>query len=118
MRISDWRSDVCSSDLSDGYSGWHVDIGARLIRFINRDEVPMNYRRWKDISKSTHPFAPYLPRQDEAKSLVALDDLQFNWPERIALDAVLNAEDKGPELRNFTEMTAISQQSTATRRVG
>ena len=95
----------------DGYSGWHVDIGARLIRFINRDEVPMNYRRWKDISKSSHPFAPYLPRPDEAKSLVALDDLQFNWPERIAIDAILNAEDKGAELRNFTEVKAMSQQT-------
>ena len=96
---------------SDGYSGWHVDIGARLIRFINRDEVPMNYRRWRDISKSTHPFAPYLPRRDEVRSLVALDDLQFNWPERIAIDAILNAEDTGTELRNFTEVKAMSQQS-------
>jgi glycerol-3-phosphate dehydrogenase len=95
----------------DGYSGWHVDIGARLIRFINRDEVPMNYRRWKDISKSTHPFASYLPRRDEAKSLVALDDLQFNWPERIAIDAILNAEDKGAVLRNFTEVMGMTQQS-------
>ena len=95
----------------EGYSGWHVDIGARLIRFINRDEVPMNYRRWRDIAKSTHPFAPYLPRRDEAKSLVALDDLQFNWPERIAIDAILNAEDKGAVLRNFTEVKTMSQQA-------
>ena len=95
----------------DGYSGWHVDIGARLIRFINRDEVPMNYRRWKDVSKSTHPFASYLPRGDEVKSLVALDDLQFNWPERIAIDAILNAEEKGTVLRNFTEVTGMTQQS-------
>ena len=96
----------------DGYSGWHVDIGARLIRLFNRNEVPMNYRRWKDISKSDHPFAPYLPNPDRAKSLVALDDLQFNWPERIALDAILNAEEKGAELRNFTEVKTLAQQST------
>lgn len=96
----------------DGYSGWHVDIGARLIRFFNRNEVPMNYRRWTDISKSTHPFAPFLPNRDQAKSLVALDDLQFNWPERIAIDAILNAEDKGAVLRNFTEVTTLTQVPT------
>jgi glycerol-3-phosphate dehydrogenase len=95
----------------DGYSGWHVDIGARLIRFINRDEVPMNYRRWKNVSKATHPFASFLPSPDEVRSLVALDDLQFNWPERIAIDSILNAEDMGAELRNFTEVKAMSQQS-------
>ena len=96
----------------DGYSGWHVDIGARLIRLFNRNEVPMNYRRWRNIAESTHPFAAYLPNRDRAKSLVALDDLQFDWPERIAIDAILNAEDKGAVLRNFTEVKTLAQLPT------
>lgn len=93
-----------------GFSGWQVDLGARLIKFFNRDEVPMNYRRWKNVEQSTHPFARHLNNKDRLESIVAFDDLQFAWPERIALDAILNAEEQGTVIRNFTEVTALSQR--------
>lgn len=93
-----------------GFSGWQVDIGARLIKFFNKNKVPMNYRRWKNVAQSTHPFARHLNDKDQLESVVAFDDLQFNWPERIALDAILNAEEQGAVIRNFTEVTALTQQ--------
>ena len=92
-----------------GYYGWQVDLGARLIRLFNRNEVPMNYRRWKTLSASPHPFVEGLPNPQTIESVCAVDDLQFYWPERIALDAVLNAQDKGAVLRNFTEVRALFQ---------
>jgi len=95
-----------------GYSGWQVDLGARLIKFFNKDKVPMNYRRWKNPARSTHPFVQHLNDKDRLESVIAFDDLQFFWPERIALDAVLNAEEQGAVIRNFTEVTALSQQAS------
>lgn len=92
-----------------GYSGWHVDWGARLIRLFNRDEVPMNYRRWRDLSASPHPFVKDLPNPERIESVCAVNDMQFFWPERIALDAVLNAQDMGAILCNFTEVRALRQ---------
>ena len=95
-----------------GFSGWQVDLGARLINFFNKNQVRMNYRRWKNPAQSTHPFARHLGNQERLESIVAFDDLQFYWPERIALDALLNAEEQGAVVRNFTEVTELTRQSS------
>src|SRR3546814_10200883 len=38
MRISDWSSDVCSSDLDDVVDGDHADQAARFIDHCGRDQ--------------------------------------------------------------------------------
>lgn len=95
-----------------GYSGWHVDIGAALVRLMNRGRSPINYRRWKGVN-SPHPFVRHLVKPEEIRSVVAFDDQQFIWPERIALDALLNAEDLGAVVRNYTELVGLDKGDEA-----
>jgi glycerol-3-phosphate dehydrogenase len=91
-----------------GYRGWHVDIGAALVRLMNRGRSPINYRRWKGAA-SPHPFVKHLANQGDIQSVVAFTDQQFRWPERIALDACLNAEDMGAVIRNYTEVVRLEK---------
>lgn len=92
-----------------GYSGWHVDIGAALVRLMNRGRSPINYRRWKGVA-SPHPFVPHLANAEKIRSVVAFNDQQFIWPERIALDACFHAEDLGAVVRNYTSVIALEKR--------
>src|SRR3546814_10328761 len=59
VRISDWSSDVCSSDLNGGIDAWMVTIGA----------VP---RTFLASCASAHPPAPgYLPARPHEMAGVA-----------------------------------------------
>lgn len=90
-----------------GYRGWHVDIGAKLIEAFNGYRHSIQYRRWKKASDSPHPFASALADPERIESLVAFVDQQFHWPERIAIDAALNAEELGAVIRNFTAVESL-----------
>ncbi|MFD2238190.1 FAD-dependent oxidoreductase [Aureimonas populi] len=99
-----------------GYSGWHVDIGAMLVRWMNRGRSPINYRRWKGV-KSPHPFVRHLTRPEAIRSVVAFDDQQFIWPERIALDACFNARDLGAVVRNYTRVVGLEKSGASAWRL-
>lgn len=90
-----------------GYAGWQVDIGASLIRRFGKG--PIHYRRWKHPSQSPHPFVGALRNTDALESVVAFIDQRFDWPERIAIDAALNAEEIGAVVRNFTSVEGLSR---------
>lgn len=99
-----------------GYRGWHVDIGATIIKLVNRGRSPINYRRWKGTA-SPHPFIKHLANQADICSVVAFTDQQFRWAERIALDACLDAEDMGAVIRNYTEVVRLEKSDKANWRL-
>jgi len=92
-----------------GYAGWQVDIGASLIRRFSKGRSPIHYRRWKHPSQSPHPFVGALRNTDALESVIAFMDQRFDWPERIAIDAALNAEEIGAVVRNFTSVEGLSR---------
>src|SRR3546814_3314297 len=68
MRISDWSSDVCSSDLHDG---WHVlqsDGGEWPFYVYQRDALPA-LRTWRDRS-ATLRLATFPATSQDRKSVV------------------------------------------------
>ncbi|MCC7483067.1 MAG: FAD-dependent oxidoreductase [Hyphomicrobiales bacterium] len=91
-----------------GYAGWQVDFGARLIRYFNGGRNQFGYRRWKYPSQSPHPFASALQNRDRLESVVAFTDQRIDWPDRMAIDAALDAEDMGATIRNFTSVESLS----------
>src|SRR3546814_4075185 len=64
MRISDWSSDVCSSDLDDGYPD-SINVTRRL--FLAANNGPDHYETFRP--KLDGPFQPAI--QDENKQYVA-----------------------------------------------
>lgn len=89
---------------NSGYAAWQVDIGAWLIGLFTRGKnVSIGYRRWPAARQaSQNPFAKILQEKKGVGSIVALTEQQAFWPERIAIDAALNAERMGAVIRNYT----------------
>lgn len=93
-----------------GYSGWHVDIGARLVRLFNGNRSPIGYTRSRGTT-SLHPFVKNMRDKEEITSVVSFVDQQFYWPERVAVDAILRAEACGATVRNYTRLDSLARSA-------
>src|SRR5690625_13348 len=82
------------------FAGWQVPFGVALLKPLAGRKIPLNYKRYKDIGRS--PFSKWLRASNNIDSVVEIDDHLMNWGERICLDAVLDAERIGAEVRNYT----------------
>ena len=89
------------------FAGWQVDLGARLIRLMAGNSPAIQYRRMDVDDALKVPFVAGLVDRGRLQSVVSFRDYRFNWPERIAIDAALDAEDCGAVLSNFTEVIGL-----------
>lgn len=85
------------------FKGWHVDLGAKLIRRLGGRNADFQYRRWP-AQDCASPFIADFGDRAAMESLVSFKDFRFDWPERIAIDAALDAEEGGATVLNFTEV--------------
>lgn len=94
------------------YRGWHVKLGAKLLEWSNlgRQKLKTKIHSPEKARKSV-PFVKWIRDRDDIRSVVTFEDHHFNWPERICMDAVLDAERMGAVTRNYTMATALKQHS-------
>jgi glycerol-3-phosphate dehydrogenase len=93
------------------FSGWQVDLGAWLIKLMAKNSTEIQYRRLDAGDALSNPFVSGLADRDRLQSVVSFQDYCFHWPERMAIDAALDAEESGAELCNFTEVTGLRRTS-------
>lgn len=94
------------------YRGWHVKLGAKLLEWSNLGRQKLNTKIYsaRDARKSV-PFVGWIRDADAIQSVVTFEDHHFNWPERICIDAVLDAERLGAVVRNYTTATRLDQRA-------
>ena len=106
VRTSSARTNVMALHFPiyrDGpYAAWQVDAAFKLLEWMGPGDVPLEYRRMSPSEVSKHPLLGNLRDIDQLVGVAAFSEYQFNWPERIALDAVLDAERLGATARNYT----------------
>jgi glycerol-3-phosphate dehydrogenase len=90
----------------DDIRGWHLDLGFALLKRLGPpDQIPLDYRRvTTDISR-TVPFASDLRDQDKLGSIATYREYMIDWPDRLCVDAALEAERHGADIRLFTKAT-------------
>jgi glycerol-3-phosphate dehydrogenase len=94
------------------FAGWQVDLGFRILGAFGARDVPLNYRRLSaDDARRQYPMVKRLGKQDKIRSVAVYQEYQYNWAERICVDAALDAQRMGAVVRNYTVVKAI-------RRVG
>jgi glycerol-3-phosphate dehydrogenase len=98
---------------SSAFRGWQVDLGVAFLKLIGQRKVPLNYRRSSAAEAQRLPFIRWLRTDDRLQSVVQIDDHQFVWPERICLDAVLDAERMGATVLNYTTAEGIKRTGNA-----
>ena len=96
--------------LGDAYPGWQVDLGAAMLGVLNLGGPSIRYRRQKpEVAASEHPLVACLRAPETLASVFSFRDHQFVWPERMCIDALLEATGHGALVRNYTEVTALAQ---------
>ncbi|MBV8837847.1 MAG: FAD-dependent oxidoreductase, partial [Alphaproteobacteria bacterium] len=85
------------------YGGWQVDAAFALLRRLGSADVPLDYRRLSPDAARAHPLLGQLRDLHRLAGVAAFREYQFDWPERVCVDAVLDAERLGATARNYTQ---------------
>lgn len=98
------------------YAGWQIDLGVKFLQRFGKYGVPLVYARFKGTD-SSQPLFKWFGDRKKIKSFVTFQDYQFTWPERLCVDAALDAERMGAEIRNYTEVVSFERSPDAQWRV-
>jgi glycerol-3-phosphate dehydrogenase len=86
----------------DRYRGWQLDTAFRILSTLGPSDPPLDYERLKPVAASRRPLIRWLRDFDRLDSIAVFREYQLDWPERICMDAVLEAERLGAVARNYT----------------
>ncbi len=95
----------------DPYSGWQVDAAFRILQGLGINETPLDYKRLVVEEARAHPLLGLLRDYDRLRSVFSFREYRFEWPERIAIDTVLDAERMGAVVRNYCKVVALDRTS-------
>lgn len=82
---------------------WHLDLGFRILRYLGPPEPPLSYCRLTKDYETHLPFAAHLREREQLQSIATYREYIMDWPDRLCVDAALDAEENGAELRLFCE---------------
>jgi len=89
--------------LDGPYREWQVRLAFKLLDLMGSPKVPLNFKMLTPAEARDLPLIGKLRDFDRLQSVAAFDEYQFEWPERIALDALSRAEQSGAIIRNYTK---------------
>ena len=84
------------------YRGWQIDAAFRILRLIGPKHPPLDYRRVSAAEARKMPLTNELRDLDRLESVAIYREYEFDWPERLCMDAVLDGERMGGVSRNYT----------------
>jgi glycerol-3-phosphate dehydrogenase len=93
----------------DPYAPWHMDVAFKLLRMMSPRGVALDYRRFQPGKLEQVPIGPWLRDPGRLKSVAVFREYLFDWPERIALDALFDARRLGAEVRNYTQVEELER---------
>jgi glycerol-3-phosphate dehydrogenase len=93
----------------DRYRGWQLDAAFRLLSALGPPDLPLDYERLAPQAAARRPLIRWLRDFDALSSVAVFREYQLDWPERICMDAVLEAERLGAVARNYTLARLISR---------
>jgi glycerol-3-phosphate dehydrogenase len=92
------------------YRSWQLRLALRLLALLAAGDVPLDNRVLAPAEAKTVPLVRRLRDWDKLEAVAAFREYQFEWPERICMDAVLDAERMGAVVRNYTAAGALVRE--------
>ena len=96
------------------YKGWQADLAFRILGHFGPKDVPLDYERVNASSFDQVPFINEMGDRNRLHSVAKFTEYMFDWPERICIDAILDAERMGADVRNHTRATSLHQNPDGT----
>ena len=95
------------------YRPWQVRLGLGLLASMAPSDVPLEQRMISPRAAQSIPLVGGLRDWDRLQGVGAFTEYQFEWPERLCVDAVLDAERLGASVRNYTAATKLTRRNEA-----
>lgn len=97
-----WPFQMCFPIYSDDtVKPWHVEAGLRLLNGLGRGHHHLTIEKAMQAFETTFPFAGDLRDTDRLQAIFSYTEYKLDWPERLCMDALLDAEQNGAVLRNY-----------------
>lgn len=93
----------------DPYKPWHMDVAFAALRMMSPTGITLDYRRYHPKKLDQVPIGPWLRDPDKLKNVAVLREYLFDWPERIALDALFDAQRMGARVFNYTRVEGLER---------
>lgn len=100
------------------YRPWQLDIAFLILRLLGPRNPPLDYRRISAAEIGKIPLARELREPDLLQSVAVYREYEFDWPERVCMDSILDAERMGAVVRNYTEASLGALGSDGTWQIG
>jgi len=97
------------------YPAWKIKLAFRILASFGSRAVPLEFKEVAGAPARALPFVRLLAQPDRLRSVAIFREYQYDWAERICLDAVLDAERMGATIRNYTSVKALSHRPDASR---
>lgn len=85
------------------YRGWQVDVAFLILKLLGPKTLPLDYCRVPIDDPRATPLAQKLRDPDKVQTIALYREYEFDWPERICVDSILDAERLGASARNYTK---------------
>ena len=93
----------------DTYAPWHMDVAFSALRLMSPFGVPLDYRRYQPEKLEHIPFGSWIRDPAKLKGVAVFREYLFDWPERIALDALFDARRMGARVYNYTRVDGLER---------
>lgn len=94
---------------NDGIPAWKARLGFRLLELLDPGGVPLDFELLGPAEAASEPALRHLRDRQDLVGAMKFTEYQFDWPERICLDTVLNARNCGAQVHNYADVIAIRQ---------
>lgn len=94
----------------DDYAPWQLDAAFAALRMTSPKGEPLKYRRHRPDQHEKVPISPWLRDPDKLRSIAVFEEYLFDWPERIALDALFDARRMGASVRNYVRVADLARR--------
>lgn len=92
------------------YDPWQVKMAFRLLAWLGPKEVPLGSGQIPASEFANTPLVKYLRAPERLSGVMSFHEYVFDWPERITIDEILDAERMGAVARNYTMATHLTQE--------
>jgi glycerol-3-phosphate dehydrogenase len=99
------------------YKPWHVNAAFRVLGWLGPGDLPLDNQWLSPAEAKAHPLLGYLREPEKLRRVASFREYRFEWPERIVMDVVLDAERMGATVRNYTPVLGMEREADGRWRI-
>ena len=96
---------------TDPYAPWQVRLAFKMMEWLGAGDLSLDFRMLRPAEAAREPLLGWLRDPEHLVAAGLYREYQFHWPERIAVDTVLDAERMGAVVRNYTAVSGLERTS-------